>query len=158
MGETTNQIERHIESKRDDLGSNLQELEQKVKSVTDWRQQFQNNPMTMIGAAFGGGVLLATMLGGGRRRRRSSGPTYAEQHAPATNNTPHAGTDHQAHKALETWDNIKGALIGVAATRFKDFVDEIVPGFHDQFEKTAQQKTTPPPATPAISAQNHGIV
>lgn len=35
-----------------------------------------------------------------------------------------------------TWDNIKGALIGVAATRFKDFVGEIVPGFHEQLRKT----------------------
>jgi hypothetical protein len=31
------------------------------------------------------------------------------------------------------WDNIKGALIGVAATRFKEFVGEVVPGFHEQF-------------------------
>jgi len=40
---------------------------------------------------------------------------------------------------LETWDNIKGALIGVAATRFKDFVGEVVPGFHEQFQKTEEK-------------------
>src|SRR3977135_3867117 len=33
-----------------------------------------------------------------------------------TGSEPHAGTAHQKHKALETWDNIKGALVGVAAT------------------------------------------
>ena len=129
MGQTTHQIEAHIEDTRKDLGSNLHELERKVKSVTDWKQHFQNNPMTMLGVAFGGGILLATMLGGRKNRRGERGfPSHA------TGSEPHAGTEQQKHKALETWDNIKGALIGVAATRFKDFVGEIVPGFQEQFQ------------------------
>ena len=69
MGQTTSEIEAHIEHTREDLGSNLHELERKVKSVTDWKQQFQTKPMTMLGVAFGGGVLLATMLGGRKHRR-----------------------------------------------------------------------------------------
>jgi hypothetical protein len=40
---------------------------------------------------------------------------------------------------LETWDNIKGALVGVAATRFKEFVGEVVPGFHEQFQRTEEK-------------------
>jgi len=137
MGETTNQIETYIENKREDLGSNLQELEQKLKSATDWRQQFQKNPMTLIGVAFGGGILLATMVGG-RRRHRHGGGTPVSESQPV--NTPHAATDDQKHKALETWDNIKGALIGVAATRFNGFLGEMVPGFHEQFDKTESEK------------------
>jgi hypothetical protein len=133
MGQATSQIEAHIEHTRADLGSNLHELERKVKSVTDWKQQFRSNPMTLLGVAFGGGILLATMLGGHKGRshgRDLRTPGGAE---------PHVGTDHQKHKALETWDNIKGALIGVAATRFKDFVAEVVPGFHDQYKKTEEK-------------------
>ena len=67
MGEATSQIEAHIEQTRAELGSNLHELEQKVKSVTDWRQQFERNPMLMLGLALAGGFLLANILG--RRRR-----------------------------------------------------------------------------------------
>ena len=136
MGQATNEIEAHIEDTRADLGSNLQELEQKVKSVTDWKQHFQTSPMTMLGVAFGGGILLATSMGG-RKRRMDRGFSNV-----AVQSEPHAGTDHQKQKALETWDNIKGALIGVAATRFKDFVSEIVPGFQEQYRKT-QDKTKP---------------
>ena len=51
MGQTTHQIEAHIEDTREDLGSNLHELELKVKSVTDWKQHFRTNPMTMLGVA-----------------------------------------------------------------------------------------------------------
>ena len=137
MGQATSQIEAHIEDTRADLGSNLQELEQKVKSVTDWKQHFQTNPMTMLGVAFGGGILLATMLGGRKNRRGERG-----FYSPSPGSEPHAGTDHQKHKALETWDNIKGALIGVAATRFKDFVGEAVPGFHEQFQRTEEKAKT----------------
>jgi hypothetical protein len=136
MGKTADQIETHIERTREDLGSNIQELEQKVKSVTDWKQQFHNRPMTLIGVAFGGGVLLATMLGKGKRR-----PSYSSS-VDRIPNPPQAGTDRQKHQALETWDNIKGALIGVAASRFKNYVAELVPGFNEQFERTEQQKTS----------------
>jgi hypothetical protein len=137
MGQTTNQIEAYIENKREDLGSNLQELEQKVKSVTDWKQHFRTNPMTMLGVAFGGGILLARMLGG---RKNRSGERSSSSHA--TGSEPHAGTAHQKHQALQTWDNIKGALIGVAATRVKDFVGEVVPGFHEEFQRTEEKAKT----------------
>jgi hypothetical protein len=136
MGQTTHQIEAHIDSARENLGSNLNELERKVKSVTDWKQHFQTSPMTMLGLAFGGGILLATALGGRNRRGRGARDFSRE----ATGPQPHSGTDHQKFKALETWDNIKGALIGVAATRFKDFVGEVIPGFEEQF-RTTEQKT-----------------
>jgi hypothetical protein len=133
MGETTNQIASYIETKREDLGSNLAELENKVKSITDWREQFRSNPMTMVGVAFGGGVLLASMLGGKSRHRNG-------RHVNDTA-VPHAGTEEQTNKALETWDSIKGALIGVAATRFKEFVGELVPGFQEQFRKAEEVKS-----------------
>ena len=144
MGQTTNQIEAHIENKRDELGANLKEFEQKVKSVTDWKHHFENNAMTMLGVAFGGGVLMASMLGGGKRRggRRSAYNYNPPNYNPPNPPEPHAGSDLQKSKALETWDNIKGALIGVAATRFKDFVGEVVPGFQEQFQKTEAKAKT----------------
>jgi hypothetical protein len=131
MGETTKQIEAHIETAREDLGSNLHELERKVKDITDWKHHFQTKPMTMLGVAFGGGILIATALGGRKPRRR-----YANG---VSSSEPHVGTTYQKHKALETWDNIKGALIGVAASRFKDFVGEVVPGFHSQYQRVEEK-------------------
>lgn len=148
MGETTNQIESHIQNKRDDLGMNLQELEQKVKSATDWREQFRKNPMTMVAVAFGGGVFLASMMGGRKT-------TYSSKRLPSDSDAPHAATDRQTHKALETWDNIKGALVGIAATRFKDFVADVIPGFHEQLQGTEQARRSsnvPSPSAPQASS------
>lgn len=127
MGETTHQIEAHIEQTRDHLGSNLHELEERVKSVTDWKQHFYANPMMMVAVAFGGGVMLATMTGGAKKSSRTVATRAIE---------PHAGTEQQMHKALETWDLIKGAAIGLAANRFRDFVGDLVPGFQEEYRQT----------------------
>ena len=61
MAERPDQIARHIESARSELGSNLHELEEKVRQEADWKTHFERNPLTLLGLAFGGGVLLASM-------------------------------------------------------------------------------------------------
>jgi len=139
MGQTTHQIEAHIADTREKLGNNVRELEQKVKAVTDWKQYVQNSPMSMFGVALGGGILLATMLGRpkthrlGEQRDLYSAPGVSEEHP---------GDNDPKDKALETWNNIKGALIGVAATRFKEFIGEVVPGFQEQFKQAEENDNT----------------
>jgi hypothetical protein len=63
MGQTTDQIASDIHQKRADLRSNLEELETRMKAVTDWREQFRRRPGAMIVAALVGGVLLSSMMG-----------------------------------------------------------------------------------------------
>ena len=151
MGQATSQIEAHIENTREDLGSNLRELEQKVKSATDWKQHFRKSPMTLLGVAFGGGILVATMLGGrkGRRGERSyrSGPGA----------DAYTANDHPTNKAFETWDNIKGALIGVAATRFKDLVGEVVPGFQDELSRREEKARSGQVQRPHTAAHHNEL-
>jgi hypothetical protein len=68
MGATRHEIESHIEAKRDELRSNLYELEARVKSVVDWREHFRSNPGAALGLAFGSGLLLARLWRGAGRR------------------------------------------------------------------------------------------
>jgi hypothetical protein len=137
MGETTDQIESHIEHRREDLGSNLNELEQKVKSVADWRQQFQKNPKTMIGAAFGGGVLLASILGG---RKRSGSGDVSPLQSETLGTQARSSVRARKHEALQMWDTMKGALLGAAASQFKNLLTEVVPGFQEQYRKAEAEK------------------
>src|SRR3982751_523792 len=67
MDEKPDQIMSHIESQRDQLGRNLNELETRVKGATDWRVQFDKNPMLMMGVALGGGLLLGSIVGGSKK-------------------------------------------------------------------------------------------
>ena len=113
MGETSYQIERHINEKRDDLGDNFDELEEKVRAAVDWRAQVQTRPATMIALAFGGGVLLSALL-----------PAFSHRTA---------GDGEAAGKSNETWDALKSAFLAVATTKLGGFVDGVLPGFSQEF-------------------------
>src|SRR5690349_17479983 len=81
MDEKPDEIMNHIESQRDQLGRNLNELEARVKRTTDWRAQVDRNPMVAMGLALGGGLLLGSMVGG---RHRSSTSKWSTSYAGRT--------------------------------------------------------------------------
>ena len=153
MGEKSNEIERNIEQTRAELGSNLQALEEKVKGAADWRRQFDKSPLTMIGLAFGGGMLLAAAVGG---RSRLS---YADRHGNGFSSPKIEGafkesekaTASQLRRASNTWDTIKGALIGVAAGKVQTLLKEAVPGFREEFRRV-QRREHPEAETPDVQA------
>jgi hypothetical protein len=72
MGQTTDEIASDIDQTREDLKSNLDELETRVKAATDWRAHFQKHPGAMVVAALVGGVLLSSMIGKRPTARRDS--------------------------------------------------------------------------------------
>lgn len=130
MGETTGQIETHIRNKRDDLSANLNELERKVKSATDWRQHYKSHPGTFLAAAIGGGLVLSLIANQGKRRVVSQGSSETPQRrASSLTNGP-----VQQHIG-----EIKGALIGLAATQAKNILSKLVPGFEEQLAHREMQ-------------------
>jgi Protein of unknown function (DUF3618) len=136
MDETIDQIEAHIDRTRERLGSNLHELERRVDAATDWRQQFRARPYTALGAAFAGGIVMATVV-----RHRSSGQGFTPSRQAAAAAPSRSDIDARG-QALEVWNIIKGALVGVATTRVKDFIAELVPGFQEHFERAEQRMAT----------------
>lgn len=128
MGQTVEQIEAYIEDRREELGSNLNELGRKVESVADWRGHFRRRPMTWMGIAFGAGVLCSLSAGHGTRRKMSAVTQSAATIRPSS--------DGRYDEALALWRDIKGALFGVAATRLTAYVNDMLPGFDEHFERT----------------------
>jgi hypothetical protein len=127
MVEKPDQIERHIESARSDLGNNLHELEDKVRQEADWRTHFERNPMTLMGVAFGGGVLLAAMLGSRNPGGSVASPEYQNARKPL------AGV--RDRQVADTWDTLKGALIGLAGMKVRNLLNDALPGFSEQYER-----------------------
>lgn len=139
MGETSDQIERHIQETRNDLGDNFSELKEKVKTAVDWRAQFEERPRTMMALAFGGGVLLSALLPSLRssRRRSSEGRKNAPPDRAAAGHSIKSRTasDDKASQSLENWDALKGALVGVATSKLSGFIEDLLPGFKQEFTK-----------------------
>ena len=118
-----------IEDSRADLHGNLRELERKVEDAADWRYQFSKRPFVLLGVAVAGGALLGMIVG-----PRGSAPV---RRAVQTD----AGTGVLHDFVPQAWDNLKGALIGLAAARLQDIVDEMLPGFKQHY-RAAEQRTT----------------
>jgi hypothetical protein len=131
MGQTTDQIADHIENKREDLKSNLQELETRVKSATDWRRYFKEHTGSMLAVAFGGGLLISRMMG-----KRSASNSAGESPGRARAATP--GTRHEVFKNVDT---ISSALVGAAAAKFKGVLGEVVPGFREHLAQAENSRS-----------------
>lgn len=160
MDEKPDKIVQHIESKRNELGRNLDELQNKVRETTDWRVQFEKHPYILMSAAMGGGMLLSSMVGGSSSRSRSSSgarrsysmpqtssyymnqpssPSYSEPSSTRPAYREASGAQYQRQKAWSTFENIKGALIGLAAAKAQDYLNEMLPGFREHFRETENQ-------------------
>ncbi len=121
MGQTTrDQIENHIRSRREDLRCNLEELEGRVKSAVDWREQFRRNPALGVGLAVGAGFLLASITTTPRRRANDSRLT------PVL-------TQRRAH-LRHVWENVRRTLIEIAAARATGLVTQFLVGRRDAAE------------------------
>jgi hypothetical protein len=156
MDEKPDQIMNHIESQRDELGRNLNELESRVKRSTDWRAQFDRNPMLMMGVALGGGLLLGTMVSTGRgRSTRTSWSSSPRSYSSSSTGMSSAGfaaspstsssssspaVREQRRKATDTLEHMKAALIGFATAKAKEFMSEALPGFNQHFEEAERRQ------------------
>ena len=116
MGEGSSRIERHIQQERRDCRDNMTELKHRMARSVDWRVHCNERPLTMMGLAFGGGVLLSALIGGTRRPTRPEGPPQVEQRDGV-------------------WDILKVALTGIAVARLTSVVEDLLPGFRDEYSK-----------------------
>jgi hypothetical protein len=141
MDDTANEIEAHIDSTRDRLGSNLRELEERVDAATDWRAHFRERPHLFLGAAVMGGVMLGNAL-----RRRSS--TRERGHVDATRAVDVSGS--VLAQAWELVNNVQGALVGVAGAGIKKYIGELVPGFDEHYRRAEQRAAAVAPRTTSL--------
>jgi hypothetical protein len=59
MAEKPDQIKQQIESQREALGESLQRLQNRFRTVTNWRTWLNRRPLAALGVAFGSGLFLA---------------------------------------------------------------------------------------------------
>ena len=139
MDEAAHKIEAHIDRTRERLGSNLRELEHKVDTAIDWREQFRARPHLFLGGAIAGGALLAAVL-----RPKPSRQLFDSSNESHLGSVARKGVNTQ-EQALELWNNIKGALIGVGAMRVTAYISELIPGFDEHYRRAAQSHDLPRP-------------
>jgi hypothetical protein len=63
VDQETSRIKRHIDTEREQLGRNLDEIEHRVKSAADLKAHFDKNTGWILGAAVAAGFLLSFAFG-----------------------------------------------------------------------------------------------
>lgn len=111
-------IQREFERQREALGRNVQELQYRMRSMVNWRDQYAQHPWAGASLAFAGGVLISALA---FRKHSSNG-----------------GPERRTHALL---DNIASALSAVAAVYAKEFLNAAVPGFREEFERRASYRS-----------------
>lgn len=114
MGQTVDQVETRISQARQRLTSDLNDLQTKVDSVTDWRGRVGRQPYAWLGAAFVAGFVLSGPNGRGSGRMARA---------------------MKAQTGTATFDKFVGALTALAVDRAKDYVEGRLPGFSRAFDK-----------------------
>jgi hypothetical protein len=114
MSQTSAQIEAQLDQEKSELSYNLRELEKRAVTAMDWKHHYEKKPGTMLAIAFGGGFVLSLLKGGGRRNYQRHIQQHRLPPAPARGKS-------------EVWDKLKGALVGLVATRVTDFVGRLIP-------------------------------
>lgn len=121
MDEKSSEIIDEIETSRERLGENLNDLESRMKEATNWRTYFERHPYMFLGTAVGGGLLLSNILLGSKG---SNGGTVHHE-------VRHEGLHREKGPGAEILDQVKTALVIYGAAKAKDILGEVLPGFRE---------------------------
>lgn len=163
MVETPEAIRVEIDQRREAISRDVDAIEQRAKSLTDWRQHVEERPLTVLAVAFGGGVLLGTMMGSSDSPRKA--PSYDGDRDGRNGSSEFraaGGHESSGDSALsEKIDMFRGALMGLAATKAEAYLRELLPGFADEVNKARKESSgsvggqhVSPPRTPVQTMGN----
>jgi hypothetical protein len=124
MDRATDRLEQHLQDERRALRSNLEELEDRVRSAVDWRRQFRSNMAAFLGLALGGGLLIGLMTA-----RRTAVPAALKYPTTPAGGAAPRYSDARRRELSPAWQGIERALIGVAAAILKNTLANMLPGF-----------------------------
>ena len=130
MDRATDRIEQHLHDEREALRSNLEELEDRVRSAVDWRRQFRGNTAGFLGLAFAGGLLIGLLTA-----RRSEALPAVEYSMTPSGRPATLRRDYRRRELSMAWRGIESALIGVGAAKLKDTLANLLPGFREELAR-----------------------
>jgi hypothetical protein len=145
MVERSDQIKEHLNRTRGDLQKNVNELQDKVKGAFDWRAQFQERPLLMMGLALGGGMLAAALIS---RRREHYVPYVAPPAGASWRGTGRvenleSGVEGQRRtdSLSESLGLVTGALMTSVASRIGGVLGQVLASYRDQLREAARNES-----------------
>jgi hypothetical protein len=136
MAQETRRIMDHIESEREQLGENLDEIESRIKDAADPKAWFNKRPAMILGAAAAAGLGLGLLVSS-----RSSGYPRPARFSGAEPEREHHESKH-LNNIKKTLDTTLTALVGLGAQKFQDFISNTLPGYQQQYNMVSEHQGT----------------
>jgi len=142
MVQETRRIIEHIETEREQLGENLEEIESRIKDAADPRAWYERNPGLILGAAAASGLVMGLLC----TSRSSDFADSAEMVDPAGFSESRPTSERRLSESRHvktiknTLDTTLAALVGLGARKFQDFVSNNLPGFQEQYTVASQRQ------------------
>ena len=144
MVERSDQIKEHLNRTRGDLQKNVNELQDRVKGAFDWRAQFEERPLLMLGLALGGGMLAAALI---TRRREyvpyvAPHPSWRAADGRTENLEPGYGVEGERRSGSlsENLGLVTGALMTSVASRIGGVLGQVLSSYRDQLREAARSE------------------
>jgi len=142
VAQESDQIKKHIDTERDRLEQDLQEIERRVTNAVDWREHFNRNPLAMLGIAAGGGFLLSVFI---HRSPHSHSDGYDEMafsppFAERRQSTSASKIRSLLNPLSDTLDNTVAAIMGVASRAVRDSVADVIPNFLEEYRAAEMRR------------------
>ena len=141
MVQETDKIKNHIDTQRGKLQEDLNEIERRVTKAVDWREWFDRNPLGMLGAAAAGGFVLSLLI---RRSSEASHSSFPGDSSPSLTGPrqirPSSKTSSHMDRMANTLDDTVAALLGVASSKVRDFVAEVIPNFREEYREVEAKR------------------
>ena len=135
MDDKTNEIKQRIDAEREKLGRNFDEIEDRVREVTDLRGFFNRNTGVILGSAVAGGFLLSMALSKPASARSASAARRAVG-SPLDPPRPPRPPSRHVKQISETFDNIIEGLIAVGAGKLVGAITKAFPDFEAEYRPT----------------------
>jgi hypothetical protein len=142
MAQEQERLQARIEEEGNNLKQNLEEFEDRVKNVLDWKVWYRHNTALAIGGAAAGGLLLALLLprvDSGEEEFVDDGPLPMSSAEPWETRS-RSGVKQQSSRLHNVLDNSVSAVVGIATDQLQRFLSRAIPGFTEHYREAESRR------------------
>jgi hypothetical protein len=140
MVEDQQKLQARIEAEGNNLKQNLEEFEDRVKNILDWKVWYRHNTALAIGGAAAGGILLAFLLPKSDSHEDAALESGEFDQMSAVDIGPTRIRPARESRLHNVLDNSMAAILGVVGDQVQHFMSRAIPGFREHYTAAERRR------------------
>jgi hypothetical protein len=136
MPQEPTQLRAHIREEGENLKSNIEEIETRVRNALDWRIWYRKNTALALGGVAAGGFALALLIPKRESSESRSYSGFTEGAYRGPESAAHAGPT----RVRQVVDTALAAAFSLAADKVQEVLSQAVPGFRQHYNEAKRRR------------------